>query len=186
VPLASLRTAIAAVCLLALTACTGGGASSATGGMVSFAPADRKDAPDLRGTTILDKTQFSLAAQRGHVVVVNYWASWCDPCREELPALHDVYEDFSGKGVQFIGVDYRGDGRTTSAAEAFLKGHQVPYDSLFDPDSKTVLQFRGKVTIAAPPVTLVIDKQGRIAALFEGVVVYTQLRDKIAAEQAAA
>ena len=183
-PLASLRTVVAAVCLLALAACSGSGTSSS--GLVSFDPAKRKAAPNLSGETILHKTPFSLAAQRGHVVVVNYWASWCDPCREELPALHEVWDDFSGKGVRFIGVDFHGDGRTPTAATNFLQGNKVPYDSLFDRDSKTVLQFRGKVTIASPPVTLVIDKQGRIAAVFDGVVVYSQLRDTIAAEQAAA
>jgi peroxiredoxin len=184
-PLASLRTAVAALCLLALTACSGSGTSSS--GLVSFSVDQRKAAPDLTGETILHKVPFSLAAERGHVVVVNYWASWCDPCREELPALHEVWDDFASKDVTFIGVDFRGDGAKPTAAKAFMEGHQVPYDSLFDPDSRTVLQFRDKkVTIASPPVTLVIDKQGRIAAVFNGVVVYSQLRDTIAAEQAAA
>jgi peroxiredoxin len=177
-----LRTAVVGVCLLLASACTGA-SPGAGSGPVSFAPGARKAAPDLSGTTIGKGVPFSLAAHKGHVVVINFWASWCDPCREEVPALQQIYDDFTAKGVTMIGVSFHGDNK--SAAEAFLTGHQVPYDSLSDPDSKWVLAFRGKVTIAAPPLTLVIDKQGRIADVIDGVVVYSQLRDKIAQEQAA-
>lgn len=179
----SLRTAVIGVCLLTASACTGTSAGAGSG-LVSFAPGARKAAPDLSGTTIDQGVPFSLAAQKGHVVVINFWASWCDPCRDELPQLDQVATEFQAQGVRFMGVSFHGDSKT--AAEAFLKGHQVPYDSLSDPDSKLVLAFKGaKVTIAAPPLTLVIDKQGRIADIIDGVVVYSQLRDKIAQEQAA-
>jgi peroxiredoxin len=178
----SLRTAVIGVCLLTASACTG--ATAPTGsGAVSFAPGARKDAPDVSGITIDKGVPFSLAAQKGHVVVINFWASWCDPCRDEAPALQQIYDDFSAKGVKMIGVSFHGDSKT--AAEAFLQGHQVPYDSLSDPDSKWVLAFKGHVTIAAPPLTLVIDKQGKIADVIDGVVVYSQLRDKIDQEVAA-
>ncbi len=181
----SLRTLVAAVCLLTLAGCTGSGTSA--GSLVSFAPDARKIAPDLVGQTIVTGDQFSLAAQRGHVVVINYWASWCDPCRDELDALHQVWDDFNPQGVKFIGVDFHGDGSTPDAAKAFMTGHTVPYDSLFDPDSKTVLQFSAKkITIQAPPMTLIIDKQGKVADVIEGVVVYSQLRDQIQLELAAA
>jgi thiol-disulfide isomerase/thioredoxin len=163
---------MAAACLVALSACTSGGSSSAT---VSFAAGQRKTAPDLQGTTIVAKQPFSLASLKGQVVVVNYWASWCPPCRDELPQLDDTYKNFHGKGVSFIGVDYHGDGDTDANARAFIQAHKVPYDSLFDRDSHTVLQFKGKVSIEAPPVTLVIDKQGRIANVINGVVVYSDL-----------
>jgi thiol-disulfide isomerase/thioredoxin len=178
----SLRAAVVGVCLLTASACTGANPGAGPG-PVSFAPGARTAAPELSGTTIDKGVQFSLAAQKGHVVVINFWASWCDPCRDELPQLNQVATEFQPKGVRFIGVSFHGDNK--SAAEAFLKGHDVPYDSLSDPDSKTVLAFRGKVTIAAPPLTLVIDKQGRIADVIDGVVIYSQLRDKIAQEQAA-
>jgi peroxiredoxin len=179
----NLRTAVVGVCLLTASACTGAGATAGPA-PVSFAPGTRKAAPDVSGTTIDKGVQFSLAAQKGHVVVINFWASWCDPCRDEVPALQQIYDDFTPKGVTMIGVSFHGDNK--SAAAAFLKGHNVPYDSQSDPDSKWVTAFRGKVTIAAPPLTLVIDKQGRIADVIDGVVIYSQLRDKIQQEQAAA
>jgi thiol-disulfide isomerase/thioredoxin len=181
VPLAtrSLRIALAGLCLLTAAGCSSGGTG---GGVVSFAAGHRKAAPDLSGTTIKDGAQFSLAAERGHVVVVNYWASWCDPCREELPQLDQVATEFKGQ-VTFIGVDFHGD--TRSLAKSFLLGHDVPYDSLFDGDSKSVLQFqRSKVSIAAPPLTMVIDKQGRIADVIDGVVLYSDLHRMVTAANA--
>jgi peroxiredoxin len=178
----SLQTAVIGVCLLTASACTGAAAPTGSG-LVSFGPSARNPAPDLSGTTIDKAVPFSLAAEKGHVVVINFWASWCDPCRDEAPALQQIYDDFTAKGVRMIGVSFHGDSKT--AAEAFLKGHDVPYDSLSDPDSKWVLAFKGKVSIEAPPMTLVIDKQGKIADVIDGVVVYSQLRDKIAQEVAA-
>lgn len=176
------RIALAGLCLLAAAAC--GANASATGGAngtVSFAQGHRKPAPDITLPTILhtDGDTFSLAAHKGQVVVINYWASWCDACREELPQLDQAATDFASKNVTFIGVDFHGDGSTDSAAKAFLQGHGVPYDSMFDPDSKTVLAFRGKVTIPAPPITVVIDKQGNIAQVINGVVTYSALRDTL-------
>jgi thiol-disulfide isomerase/thioredoxin len=171
---------MAALCLLTLAACTDKANGMADGnGMVQFAQGHRQAAPELSGLTINHGIPFSLAAQKGHVVVIHYWASWCDQCRDELPQLDDLATTFKPKGVTFMGVDFHGDGNTDAAAKAFLIGHNVPYDSLFDPDSKTVLAFRGKVTIAAPPITVIIDKQGNIAAVVNGGVTYSDVRDTL-------
>jgi thiol-disulfide isomerase/thioredoxin len=175
---ASVRTALAGACLLALSACTGG--SSNDGAPVSFPVGHRAAAPALTGTTIMHNQSFSLASLRGQVVVINYWASWCEPCRDEAPQLKQTYQDFQGKDVTFIGVDFHGDGKDDSAAKAFLTAHQVPYDSIFDRDSKTVLDWKGKVSIEAPPMTIVVDKQGRVANVINGVVQYTDLHEFVA------
>ena len=183
--LRNLRIAVAGLCLLTAAACTGTSTSAGTG-LVSFAPAVRKAAPDLSGITIGQGSSFSLAAQKGHVVVINFWASWCDPCRDELPYLDQAATEFQPDGVVFMGVSFHGDPK--SAAQTFLRSNKVPYDSLSDPDSKWVLAFAShkvKITIASPPLTMVIDKQGRIADVFNGEVVYSQLRDTIAQEQGA-
>ncbi len=177
-----LRTALAGVCVLALAGCSGGGSSAA---MVSFPPQHRKAAPDLSGETLKDGTQFSLAAQRGHVVVVNLWASWCDPCRDEAPYLDQVYADTHTAGVQFIGIAFHGDAR--SAAHDFLVSQHVPYDSLYDPSSNDVLLLaKSHVAVSAPPLTMVIDKQGRIATVINGEVTYTDLLKAVQAANAEA
>jgi len=178
----TLRAALAVVCLLTAAGCQAKPrAMGDTGGMVNFEQGHRKAAPDITLPTILHKegATFSLAAHKGQVVVLNYWASWCDACREELDQLDQAATDFKSKNVTFMGIDFHGDGSTDSAAKAFLLGHQVPYDSMFDPDSKTVLAFRGKVTVAAPPITVVVDKRGDIAAVVNGVVTYSALRDTL-------
>jgi thiol-disulfide isomerase/thioredoxin len=156
-----------------MAGCTSG---SGTGqqASVSFAPGHRKAVPDLSGTTLRHGDHFSLAAQRGHVVVVNFWASWCDPCLEEAPYLDQVWQDTHDQGVTFIGVSFHGDAK--NAATAFLASHDVPYDSLYDPASTDALLLaKAKVSVAAPPLTLVIDKQGRVATVINGEVVYTEL-----------
>jgi thiol-disulfide isomerase/thioredoxin len=177
-----LRTALAGACVVALVGCSSGSGTGA--GPVSYAPQHRKAAPNLSGATITQGVPFSLSAQRGHVVVVNFWASWCDPCRDELPQLDKVAQEMKAKGVVFIGIDFHGDSR--AEAKAFLASHHVPYDSLYDPNSVDVLKLRGKVSVAAPPLTMVIDKQGRIASVIDGEVDYTHFREVVAAATAEA
>jgi peroxiredoxin len=176
-----LRTAVAGACVLALAGCSSG---SGTGqASVTFAPQHRKAAPDLSGKTLRAGTTFSLAAQRGHVVVVNFWASWCGPCLEEAPYLQQVWDDTHSAGVTFIGISFHGDAE--KAARDFLASHQVPYDSLYDPSSKDVLAFaHSKVSVSSPPLTMVIDKQGRIATIINGEVVYSELLKAVRAANA--
>src|SRR4051812_27606106 len=85
---------------------TGGGDSRYVAGDGSsqvIKAADRRQAPQVRGTT-LDGRPFDLAGFKGKVVVVNFWASWCAPCRGEAPALEQVYAERKAKGVEFVGV----------------------------------------------------------------------------------
>jgi len=167
----AVRSAVVGACVVALAGCS---SDSGTGaGPVTYAPQHRKAAPDLSGTTLDKGVSFSLAAERGHVVVVNFWASWCDPCRDELAALDQVATDTKAKGVAFIGISFHGD--TKADATAFLRSHDVPYDSLYDPNSEDVLLLRHKVSVSAPPLTMIIDKQGRIATVINGEVEYTSL-----------
>ena len=166
-----LRAAVAGLCVVALAGCTSG---SGTGeASVTFAPQHRKAVPDLAGTTLRRGQAFSLAAERGKVVVVNFWASWCDPCLQETPYLDEVWQDTHDEGVTFIGISFHGDAEKN--ARDFLTSHSVPYDSLYDPSSQYVLKLAGKVSVSAPPLTMVIDKQGRIATVINGEVDYTDL-----------
>lgn len=91
----------------------------------------------------------------GSVLVVNVWATWCDPCRREQPALQSVYERYQGQGVEFLGIDYR-DNR--EGAIAWIEDFGVTYPSLFDPDGRTA------ALLAFPfvPDTYVVDAGGTI------------------------
>jgi thiol-disulfide isomerase/thioredoxin len=133
-------------------------------------PADRKSAPRARGTT-LDGKPFDLATLRGKVVVVNFWASWCAPCRGEAPALEQVYREHKAQGVEFAGVDIKDD---PDPARAFVRKFKVGYPSIVDPDGQVTLAFRD-VPPNAVPSTLILDRQGRIAASVIGATTYDRL-----------
>jgi thiol-disulfide isomerase/thioredoxin len=182
------RLALASACAavaLAAAACSGTDAVSQTvsgsNGYQSgdaatewVAPGDRKSVDDVRGE-LLDGTSFDLSAWRGHVVVVNFWGSWCTECRAETQALEQVHRDTEGKGVEFLGVDVREDRSTASAYNA---EHHVTYPSLFDESNLLALRFPG-LPPNATPTTIVLDRQGRIAARHSGTILYTTLRSLV-------
>jgi thiol-disulfide isomerase/thioredoxin len=141
------------------------------GTMTLFDAAERRSAPQVEGET-LDGGRVGLAEHKGKVVVLNFWASWCGPCRAEAPVLKDVAAKTKGDGVQFVGVAFK-DGRTD--AQAFERTQQPGYPSIFDQPGKVALAFQGTVPPAAIPSTLIIDREGRIAARALGAVKYTDL-----------
>ncbi|MFD1544395.1 TlpA family protein disulfide reductase [Nonomuraea guangzhouensis] len=144
------------------------------GKMQVFGAADRKAAPEISGET-LDGATASLAAHKGKVVVLNFWASWCGPCRAEAPVLKEVAAKTKG-GVEFLGVDFKD---RKADAQAFERTEQTGYPSIFDQPGKVALAFQGTVPPAAIPSTLIIDEQGRIAARALGAVKYTDLMNAV-------
>lgn len=189
------RTRVVGLLLVAAlaTACTGRSGTNTDsgtspqlktlGGLAGgvFPVGDREPAPNLAGTT-LDGQQLDLASYRGKVVVLNFWASWCAPCRAEARNLNAVYAQTKASGVEFVGVDIRDD---RTAAQAFQRNKGVLYPSLFDQSARLLLKFRGQAP-QSPPTTLILDRQGRVAARFLQAVTETQLLGPvqvIAAEQ---
>jgi peroxiredoxin len=139
--------------------------------------ANRKAAPDLKGSTLTD-TQLAISSLRGKVVVINFWGSWCAPCRAESAALEAVAKA-TATTASFVGVTERD---TKSAARSFVKSHNVSYPSIMDDDGSLAALWPAA---AGPPYTFVIDKQGRIAARFLGGVTTEELQaavTKVAAE----
>jgi len=145
-------------------------AAKGTGQSQTFAVGERRAAPKLTGD-LLGGGTFDLAAQRGSVVVVNFWASWCGPCRAEAAELVAVADDTRAQGVTFVGVDIRDE---RSKAEAFAKAHGQDYPSLFDPPGSIALKFKD-VPPNTTPATLVIDREGRIAAVFRKALLREEL-----------
>jgi len=119
----------------------------------------------------LDGRALSLADLRGHVVVLNTWASWCYPCRTELPALASVQRATAGRGITFVGIDEQD---SSSAARAFLVAHGVSYANLTDSDGQ-LLASVGLVPPAAIPSTLVVDRAGDVAARIIGAITAAEL-----------
>ena len=183
--------ALLALAATALTGCAGGQSASpgdtrfvAGDGQVQFFPkGERKVAPTVQGET-LEGDATSLAEHKGDVIVLNFWASWGAPCRSEAPTLKDIAAKTKTSGVRFIGVDFKD---RKADALAFQRTHQPGYASIFDQPGKVALAFQGTVPPAAIPSTLVIDRQGRIAARALGEGKYSDLLStvtKVSGEQA--
>lgn len=166
------RPLLAALSLLALgtTGCsslegTGDkGYISQDGSVTTIPLAERADPIDVSGTG-LDGEEISLADLRGGVVVVNVWGSWCPPCVAEQPDLVAAAEETS-QTAEFVGVNIRDPAKEN--ALAFVRSFDVPYPSIYDPDSKALLAFSEVVPVRSPPTTFVLDAEGRIAATVFG------------------
>ncbi len=168
------RTVTAALALMAglatATACTTAGADrsggngyvSGDGSITMIAPADRKPAPTLQGDKLGGGT-LDTADYAGQTLVLNVWGAWCGECRGEAKDL--VAASRQLPDTAFVGIDTRD---RDSLALAYVRRFGVPYPSLVDQDSKLLLKFYGIVAANAIPSTLVIDRDGEMAAVITG------------------
>jgi peroxiredoxin len=140
-----------------------------------FKVGQRPMAPKVSGTTVTG-AHLSLSSYRGDTIVLNFWGSWCSPCRAEAPALATLARQLQPKHVQFVGVDIQDE---PDSAKAFMQSFNVGYPSLSDPDDQIALDFHSTVPPAAIPTTLVIDRDGRIAARIFGPATYKELKSVV-------
>jgi thiol-disulfide isomerase/thioredoxin len=136
----------------------------------------RPTAPQVSGTTVTGQ-RLSLDSYKGKTVVLNFWGSWCGPCRGEAPVLGTLARQLQPDGVRFVGVDIRDE---PDAALAFMQSFNVSYPSLNDPNDEIALEFHSTVPPSAIPTTLIIDRRGRIAARIVGAASYVELKDLVA------
>jgi len=156
------------------------------GGQLEFAypAADRGTVANLSGENVASDGTLSVSDYAGQVVVLNFWGSWCSPCRAEAPALEQAATALAPAGVQFLGINVKD---TKSAAADFLASKQVSYPSIYDPSMRTVLAIKG-YPASGIPSTIVLDRQGRVAHIWlQAIEDPQQMIDvvgAIAAEQA--
>ena len=127
------------------------------------APAERPAAP-VEAAPLLGGGQQSLEALRGQLVVVNFWAPWCAPCRVEQPELNDAHEQLADDGVTFLGVALQS---TEANVAAHWDEYAVEYDTVLDPANTFASNFEG-VGPRAIPSTILIDTEGRVAVTLFG------------------
>lgn len=120
------------------------------------------EAPPFR-LALLDGGALSLDDLRGSVVLVNFWASWCDPCRAEAATLQDMWRKYEAQGVKFVGLAVND---TKQDAEAFIREFGITYPNGLDTDGQIGRAYR----IRAVPETFLVGQDGRIARLFIGPV----------------
>jgi thiol-disulfide isomerase/thioredoxin len=179
----AIGVAVAAAAILATAGCAGGdiGANTPASSGQSFVghsyestyyqPGSRPAAPPVSGTTVTGQ-HLSLSLYKGDTVVVNFWGSWCAPCRAEAPALGQLARQLAARGVHFVGIDIRDE---PDSAKAFMQQFNVGYPSISDPNDQIALDFHSTVPPADIPTTLVIDRGGRIADRIFGASTYRQL-----------
>jgi peroxiredoxin len=137
---------------------------------------ERKSAPSFSGT-LLDGSQFSSTSLTGDVAVLNFWGSWCPPCRVETPEFQQVYDDVKASGVKFLGLNVKETDK--QFANAFVQSKGITFPSVYDPKGQVALAFRGYPATAIPS-TIVLDTHDRVAAVYTGSVKQEDLRTVIA------
>jgi cytochrome c biogenesis protein CcmG, thiol:disulfide interchange protein DsbE len=117
----------------------------------------------------LNGSSWRLSDHRGEVVLINYWASWCGPCREETPGLIDLARDYRYKGLSIVGVSMdvgdKNDEGGRRAVESFIGEFHMPYPVLM-PD----LALPSVPAVEALPTTVLVDRNGRAAKSYVGAV----------------
>lgn len=187
--IAALLGAAALVCGLA--ACTGKNAVDQGSGNFRYVTsttvgklipvADRKKAGGF-SEDLLNGGTYSLAAQSGKVVLINFWATWCSPCTVETPALDRLYRANQSKGMTFVGIDTKE--ASKDAPRAFVKDNGISFPIVWDEPGQTAIAL-GKVPALALPFTVLVDKQQRVAAVYTRALTEADLQpvlDKLAAE----
>lgn len=132
------------------------------------------DPPSGLAIETLNGKPFALESLRGKVVVLDFWASWCVPCRRSFPFLEALHEKYEAQGLRVVGLTLE---EKTDAILNFLDAVPVRFTIARDPSGKAGEAFH----VAAMPTTFLLDKEGRVAARFEGgdPATHGKLRDAV-------
>src|SRR6266496_968390 len=157
---------LAFAAVLALLALLAWGLKKAQAG-----PIERGMAPEIT-LTGYDARTFKLSELRGQVVIVNFWASWCPPCREEAAYLEQTWRKYEGKGVVFVGVDWVD---TEKEALAYIKEFDITYINGPDLETRAAQAYN----IKGVPETFYVTKNGELRGVQIGPLKSPELDEKI-------
>ncbi len=121
---------------------------------------DRKPAPELKDVEFLS-SEINLNSLKNKVVLINVWGSWCSPCRKEAAELEELYLKNKANNVEFVGINIRD---SKISANRFIENFSITYPNIFDRDGKLLLGYKDSLPPNAIPSTILIDKNGLVAA----------------------
>jgi cytochrome c biogenesis protein CcmG/thiol:disulfide interchange protein DsbE len=141
-------------------------------GFVTSAMAQQQKAANF-SLKSADGTSYELSKYKGKVVIVNFWATWCGPCRKEIPDFIEAYKKHKDKGLEIIGISLDQDG--WARVTPYVKKSNINYPIVLG-DEKVVENYGG---IEAIPTTFIVDKNGNIADQHTGTMSLKQLEAKL-------
>ncbi|HTC22650.1 MAG TPA: TlpA disulfide reductase family protein [bacterium] len=150
----------------AISGFSGCGTNGSSGNNVDLIPpGNRVPATEIKATFLNASSGLNLAQTRGKLLVVDYWATWCGPCRMEIPTLVKMYDTYHSKGLELWGLSVEGnDGKPDGYFNKFISDYQIQY-----PVGLASMDTLKAYGINPIPTTFFIDKSGKIALSFVGV-----------------
>jgi cytochrome c biogenesis protein CcmG, thiol:disulfide interchange protein DsbE len=144
---------------------TSSNAASLSGGLIG-SPAPEFALKSIDGSTV------QLSELRGKALMVNFWATWCPPCKEEMPVLQSAYEKYRDEGFEFVGIDMKEDEATV---RNFVEEGGYSWTFLLDSDGQVSNSYR----VVGVPTTYFIDREGIIQGMFIGAISKSVLESKL-------
>lgn len=132
----------------------------------SLIPSGQRRQAEPFTARLLDGGSFDLADHRGRVVVLNFWASWCGPCRGQMTMLERSADQAAAQPITIVGVDTKETSK--KAPRVFVREHHISYPVIWDPHGRTAAEL-GTIPTQALPVTVLIDTKHRVAAVYNGM-----------------
>lgn len=178
-----LVVAITAAMVLSLASCSSGaqgytadgdqaGYVSGDKSVTTWDPGQRPGPIDLTGTSYSGDA-VDVAGWRGDVVLINTWYAGCPPCRAEAPDLATITGEYADQGLRAVGINTVDE---AGAAQAFERTFALPYPTIQDTDGTAIAALQGTVPLQAVPTTVLLDRQGHVAARILGMADPSTLR----------